>query len=65
MQKKLSTPKETSVSNTNIEHDYNINMNPNKLLVKLLIQLKQLVPGSNEVYIFEYGNQFIPTDKFD
>jgi len=65
MQKELSTPKETSISKTNIEHDYNINMNLNRLLVKLLIKTKQLVPDSKEGYIFEYDNQFIPTDKYD
>ena len=65
MQKELSTPKETSISKTHIEHDYNINMSLNRLLVKLLIQTKQLVPDSNKGYIFEYDNQFIPTDKYD
>ena len=40
-------------------------MNLNRLLVKLLIKTKQFVPDSNEGYIFEYDNQFIPTDKYD
>ncbi|MBK5203796.1 MAG: hypothetical protein JJE45_08770 [Prolixibacteraceae bacterium] len=33
MQKELSTPKETSVSNTNIGHDYNIKMNVNSKIL--------------------------------
>jgi len=64
MQKELSTSKEISISKINIDHDYNINMSINQLLVKLLIQTKQLVPDSNKGYIFEYDNQFIPTDKY-
>ncbi len=37
MQKELATKKETVVSKTDIEHDFNINRGMNKLLAKLLI----------------------------
>jgi hypothetical protein len=64
MQKELATKKETIISKTGVEHDFNINMKMNKLLVKLLVQTGQLSP-KNEGYIFDYDNQFIPTDKYD
>ena len=64
MQKELATKKETTVSKTGIVHDFNINMDMNKLLVKLLVQTGQLSP-KNKGYIFDYDNQFIPTDKYD
>lgn len=64
MQKELSTEKETFVSKTNIEHDFNINMDMNKLMVKLLAETKQL-SSNGDSYIFDYDNQFIPTGKFD
>ena len=64
MQKELATKKETVISKTGIEHDFNINMKMNKLLVKLLVLTGQLSP-QNESYIFDYDNQFIPTDKYD
>ena len=64
MQKELATKKETTISKTDIEHDFNINMNMNKLLVRLAVQTGQL-SSKNESYIFDYDNQFIPTDKYD
>lgn len=64
MQKELSTNKETFMSKTNIEHDFNINMDMNKLMVKLLVEIKQLSTKEDN-YIFDYDNQFIPTGKFD
>ncbi len=64
MQKELSTEKETFVSKSNIEHDFNINMDMNKLMVDLLVKTKQLSPATDS-YIFDYDNQFIPTGKFD
>lgn len=64
MQKELATKKETTISKTGIEHDFNINMKMNKLLVRLLVLTGQLSP-KNEGYIFDYDNQFIPTDKYD
>ena len=64
MQKELATKKETTISKTDIEHDFNINMNMNKLLVRLAVQTGQL-SSKNDSYIFDYDNQFIPTDKYD
>ncbi|MDA3930125.1 MAG: IS1380 family transposase [Prolixibacteraceae bacterium] len=64
MQKELSTPKETYVSDTGIEHDFNVNTKMNKLMVRLLVDSKQLKP-KNKGYIFDYDNQFIPTNKYD
>ncbi len=42
VQKELATKKETIVSKTGVEHDFNINMGTNKLLVKLLVLTGQL-----------------------
>ena len=64
MQKELSTQKETFVSSTGIEHEFNINPKLNRLLVKLLIETNQL-SANNDSYIFDYDNQFIPTAKYD
>lgn len=64
MQKELATEKETVVSKTGIEHDFNINLDMNQLLVKLLIQTGQLSTRQAN-YIFDYDNQFIPTGKYD
>jgi hypothetical protein len=64
MQKELATEKETIVSATNIRHDFNINMAMNRLMVKLLVQTGQLSSGYGE-YIYDYDNQFIPTEKYD
>ena len=64
MQKELATEKETIVSNTGVEHDFNINMGMNNLMVKLAIQTGQLSP-KNDDYIFDYDNQFIPAQKYD
>jgi hypothetical protein len=64
MQKELATEKETFLSKSNIEHDFNINMDMNQLMVSLLVKTKQLLPG-NKDYIFDYDNQFIPTGKYD
>jgi hypothetical protein len=44
MQKELATKKETTISKTGIEHDFNINMKMNKLMVKLLVLTGQLSP---------------------
>jgi len=64
MQKELATEKETFLSKSNIEHDFNINMDMNQLMVSLLVKTKQLLSGNND-YIFDYDNQFIPTGKYD
>lgn len=64
MQKELATQKETFLSKSNIEHDFNINMKMNRLMVKLLVKTKQLSPKANGL-ILDYDNQFIPTNKYD
>ena len=64
MQKELSTEKETIVSETNIQHDFNINIEMNRLMIKLLLQTGQL-SSAHEGYVFDYDNQFIPTEKYD
>lgn len=64
MQKELSTPKETFVSPSGIEHEFNVNMDLNRLMVRLLVESRQLNTKQND-YIFDYDNQFIPTDKYD
>ena len=64
MQKELATVKETFVSATGIEHEFNVNLDLNRLMIKLLVESKQL-NVKQDGYIFDYDNQFIPTDKFD
>ena len=64
MQKELATKKETTISKTGVEHDFNINISMNKLLVKLLVLTGQL-STKNDNYIFDYDNQFIPANKYD
>lgn len=65
MQKELATEKETFLSKSDIEHDFNINTDMNQLMVKLLIKTKQLNATDTADYIFDYDNQFIPTGKYD
>jgi len=64
MQKELSTEKETFISNTGITHEFNVNTAMNELMVRLLVQTKQLTPNKKG-YVFDYDNQFIPTEKYD
>jgi hypothetical protein len=64
MQKELATAKEAYTSASNVEHEFNINAKMNRLLVKLLIATKQLIPDDDN-YVFDYDNQFIPTEKYD
>ena len=64
MQKELSTEKETIVSETNIQHDFNINIEMNRLMIKLLLQTGQS-SSAHEGYVFDYDNQFIFTEKYD
>ena len=64
MQKELTTPKETFISESGVEHDFNINMKMNNLLVNLLVLTNQL-DTNNKDYVLDYDNQFIPTDKYD
>lgn len=64
MQKELATPKETYISGSGIKHEFNINLNLNDLMVKLLVDTGQL-DRNNKEYVFDYDNQFIPTGKHD
>jgi hypothetical protein len=64
VQKDLVTEKQHIVSGTGTEHEFNINMDMNRLMVKLLLHLGQLSPTNRE-YTFDYDNQFIPTGKYD
>ena len=64
MQKELATEKETFVSAAGIEHEFNINLDMNKLMIRLLVEAGQLSP-TVEGYTFDYDNQVIPTGKYD
>lgn len=64
MQKELATDKETFLSTSGIEHDFNINLGMNRLMLKLLIKSGQLDSNQDD-YILDYDNQFIPTRKYD
>lgn len=64
VQKELATEKETFTSKNGIEHDFNVNMSMNRLMIRLLVELKQLSPEQKDI-IFDYDNQFIPTGKHD
>jgi hypothetical protein len=64
VQKDLSTKKEVFVSPAGIGHEFNINENMNRLMVKLLVHLGQLSPAQKDL-TFDYDNQFIPNDKYD
>ncbi len=64
MQKELATEKELFISASGIEHDFNINLDMNRLLLKLLIKSGQLDSNQDD-YILDYDNQFIPTSKYD
>jgi len=63
VQKQLATPKERYISSQGIEHEFNINLIMNKLMVKMLKELK-LIKGGNE-YDFDYDNQIINNEKYD
>lgn len=56
--------KKTTVSKTDVALDFIVNIGMNKLMVKLLVHTGQL-SAKNEGYVFDYDNQFIPTDKND
>jgi len=45
MQKELATNKETYISDTGISHEFTVNLAMNNLMVKLLVQSRQLNPG--------------------
>jgi len=61
--KELSTPTKIVTSKSDIEHEFNINLRLNELLVKALKKTKQLIKGDN--YTLDYDNQVIATEKYD
>ena len=63
-QKELATEKQVYTSQSGVDHECNINMAMNRLLIRLLCDLQQLRPDKTD-YTFDYDNQFIPTDKYD
>jgi len=64
MQKELVTEKERSISRNGIEHEFNINMRMNRLMLGLQVHTGQLSSQTKD-YILDYDNPFIPTDKYD
>jgi hypothetical protein len=64
VQKQLATEKEFSMSDKGIQHEFNINMTMNRLMVKQLMICNQLSAKYTE-YTFDYDNQFLPADKYD
>lgn len=61
--KELATPIEQLVSATGVEHQFNINMPLNQLLIKALKKTGQL--NKKEGYTLDYDNQVIATEKYD
>lgn len=61
--KELATPSIDYVSNQGITHQFNINTNLNRLLIKALVKTKQL--DKTSTYTLDYDNQVIPTEKYD
>ena len=61
--KELSTPTKIVTSKSDIEHEFNINLRLNELLVKALKKTKQLIKGDN--YTLDYDNQVVATEKYD
>jgi glutaredoxin-related protein len=63
-EKSLATPKMEYISKTGVQHEFNINMPLNDLMVKTLIRLKTINTKDDD-YTMDYDNQFIPAGKFD
>jgi len=61
--KELATPTLAHKSSTGISHQFNINLNLNKLLLKSLLKTEQL--NIKEQYTLDYDNQVIATEKYD
>ena len=61
--KELSTPTKIVTSKSDIEHEFNINLRLNELLIKVLKKTKQLVKEGD--YTLDYDNQVIATEKYD
>ena len=61
--KELATPTQQITSDNGIEHEFNINLKLNRLMVKCLVKTHQLELGKE--YTLDYDNQVIPTEKYD
>jgi len=61
--KELATPTVEYISSSGITHEFNININLNKLLLKALLKTGQL--DHQTAYTVDYDNQVIPTEKYD
>lgn len=64
MQRELATEKEIFTAKSGVKHEFNTHLKMNELLIKTLLKTKQLSSKKAE-YIFDYDNQFIPTEKYD
>lgn len=62
--KELATESEKHFSKSGVEHEFNINLSMNKLLVKMLIHTNQL-DKKEDSYTVDYDNQIIPSEKYD
>lgn len=61
--KELATPNTEYISESGIAHQFNINLNLNRLLVKSLFKTGQLDKAIS--YTLDYDNQVIATEKYD
>lgn len=61
--KELSTETEQITGSSGVSHEFNINMNLNKLMVKALRKTGQI--NTSEGYTLDYDNQVITTEKYD
>lgn len=61
--KKLTQPKEISISDSGIEHQFSKHNNLNALNLEMLLQTKAL--ETHKSYDFDFDHQFIPCEKYD
>jgi len=61
--KSLKTQTDTYTSANDVKHEFNIHDKLNRVLVRLLVKTKQLLPSQG--YTFDYDNQIIATEKWD
>ena len=61
--KELATVNTHYTSAKEIQYKFNVNKKMNTLLIKALLQTKQLSQGTE--YDFDYDNQLVPTEKYD
>ena len=64
VEKELATEKVEYISNSGTSHEFNVNMNLNELMIKILVHLN-MVRTTNKEYTFDHDNQFIPAEKYD